>query len=149
MPFWLKEFRKKVTAYEGIPDHDEPHKVCGSMNSFARVFEEPPKVRGSMKPWQGCVRSWGRKERICILHNAIISIYPGASQMYTFCYWVHLHYPCISDCLYLERLILYMLYYDVVNLMTVTKMYMINGMPCGCGSLRTTAVVVYSYRVHS
>jgi hypothetical protein len=80
VPFWLRESRKKVTGYAGIPGHGEPPKVCGSMNSFARVFEKPPKVRGLMKPQQGYVRPRGRKERICILHNVMMSIDPGASQ---------------------------------------------------------------------
>jgi len=33
-----------------------------------------------------------------------------------------------------------MTYYDIVNLVTVTKTNMIDDMPCGCGTLRTTGV---------
>jgi len=33
-----------------------------------------------------------------------------------------------------------MVYYEVVNLVSITKTNMINEMPCGCGTLRTTAV---------
>jgi len=32
--FWLKERRKRVRGYEGIPGHDEPHKLCGSMKAW-------------------------------------------------------------------------------------------------------------------
>jgi len=34
-------------------------------------------------------------------------------------------------------------YYDVAKLFTVTKRNMINEMPCGCGTLRTTAVRIW------
>ena len=42
-------------------------------------------------------------------------------------------------------------YHDVVQFVTVTKSNMIIEMPCCCGTLRSTAVVVvvYSYCVHS
>jgi len=30
--FWLEERRKSVGGYEGIPGHDEPHKLRGSIN---------------------------------------------------------------------------------------------------------------------
>jgi len=35
-------------------------------------------------------------------------------------------------------------YYDVANLVTVTKTNMIHGMPCACGTLRTTAVRIWN-----
>ena len=35
-----------------------------------------------------------------------------------------------------------MRYYDIANLVTITKMNMIDEMPCGYGTLRTTAVRV-------
>jgi len=31
--FWLEERRKRVRGYEGIPGHDEPHKLRGSMRA--------------------------------------------------------------------------------------------------------------------
>jgi len=34
-------------------------------------------------------------------------------------------------------------YYDVANLVIVTKMNIIDGMPCGCGTLRTTGVKIW------
>jgi hypothetical protein len=36
--FWIVERRKRVRGCEGIPGHDEPHKLRGSMSS-ARVHE--------------------------------------------------------------------------------------------------------------
>jgi len=29
--FWLEDCRKRVRGYEGIPGHDEPHTLRGSM----------------------------------------------------------------------------------------------------------------------
>jgi hypothetical protein len=34
-------------------------------------------------------------------------------------------------------------YYDVANLVTATKTNMIDEMPCGCGTLRTTGVRIW------
>jgi hypothetical protein len=34
-------------------------------------------------------------------------------------------------------------YYDVANLVTVTKTNMIDEMPCGCGTLRTAGVRIW------
>jgi len=93
-----------------------------------------------MNAWQGCVRPRAGKERLCISYNAVMSMYPGASLIYTFCCWVHFRYPCNSVCIYIERLRSYMPYYDVANLVTVTKTNMINEVSCCCGMLRTTNV---------
>jgi len=38
--FWLEERRKRERGSEGIPNQNEPHKLCGSMNA-----------------WQECVRN--------------------------------------------------------------------------------------------
>jgi hypothetical protein len=38
-----------------------------------------------------------------------------------------------------------MQYYDVANLVTVTKMNLIHEMPCGYGTLRSTAVRIRQY----
>ena len=67
--FWLEERRKRVTGYEGIPGHNEPHKM-----------------RESMKARQGCVRPRSGKERVRISYNAMMSIFPGISQIYTRCH---------------------------------------------------------------
>jgi len=32
--FWLQEHRKMVSGYEGLPGHNEPHKLRGSMNTW-------------------------------------------------------------------------------------------------------------------
>jgi len=86
-PFWLEERRKRVRGYDGILGHDEPHKM-----------------RGSMEAWQGCVGPRSGNERVCIAYNAMMSIYPGVSQVYTPCHRVRLRYPCISVCIFIERL---------------------------------------------
>jgi len=69
-----------------------------------------------------------------------MAIYPGVSQIHSAHRWVHLRYPCISVCICIERLELYMPYYNVANVVTVTKTNMIDEMPCGHGTLRTTGV---------
>jgi len=33
-PFCVKECRMRVRGYEGIPGHDEPHKLRGSINAW-------------------------------------------------------------------------------------------------------------------
>jgi len=38
-----------------------------------------------------------------------------------------------------------MQYYDVANLVTVTKTNMIDKIPCGCGMLRTTGVRIWHH----
>jgi len=43
------------------------------------------------------------QHRVCISYNEL-SIYPGVSEIYTACRWVHLRYSCISECIYIERL---------------------------------------------
>jgi len=104
-------------------------------------------LRGSPKSWKERVRSKDGKDRVCISYNAI-SFYSRVSQIYTSCLWVHLHYPCISICMYIERLRWYMPDYDIANLVTVTKTNMINKMLCGCGNLRTTAVRIWHQVSH-
>jgi len=71
--FCLGERRKRVRGYEGIPGHDEPHKL-----------------RGSMKAPQECVKPRAGKDWVCILYNEMMSIYPGVYQIYTPCRLVHL-----------------------------------------------------------
>jgi len=71
--FCLGERRKRVRGYEGIPGHDEPHKLCGSM-----------------KAPQECVKPRAGKDWVCILYNEMMSIYPGVYQIYTPCRLVHL-----------------------------------------------------------
>jgi hypothetical protein len=39
-------------------------------------------------------------------------------------------------------------YYDVANLVTLTKTNLIHEMPCGYGTLRTTAVRIWHYASH-
>jgi len=121
--FRLEECRKRVRGYEGILGHVEQHKLLGSL-----------------KARQGCVRPRSVKGRVCISYNVMLSIYPGVCQIYTRCRWVHPRYRCISICIYIDRLRWYMPYHDVANVVTVTKTNMINEMPCGWGTLRTTAV---------
>jgi len=122
--FWLEECRMSVREYLGIPGHYDPHKL-----------------RGSMKPRQACMRPRAGKDRLCNWYNLMMPIYSGVSHIYNPCCWVHLLFPCVSVSMFIERLRWYMPYYDVVNLVTVTKTNMINKMPCGgCGTLRTTAV---------
>ena len=57
-----------VREYEGIPGHDEPHKL-----------------RGSTKARQECMRPSAGKDRMCILYIEMMSIYPGVFQIYTAC----------------------------------------------------------------
>lgn len=64
--FGLKVYRKRVRRYEGIPGHDEPYKL-----------------RGSMNVWQECVRQRAVKDRAYILYSAMMSMRPGVSQIYT------------------------------------------------------------------
>jgi len=79
-PNSFKERRKRVKGYQGISGLDQPYKL-----------------RGSMKAPQGCVRPRAGKERVGISYNGMMSVYPGISQLYTPCPWVHL-------CIYIERL---------------------------------------------
>jgi len=83
----FKHHRKRMRRYEGIPGHDEPHMS-----------------RGSTKARQECMRPLAGKDRMCIWYNEMKSIYPGVFQIYTACRWVHLHFSCISVCIYIERL---------------------------------------------
>jgi len=80
----------------------------------------------------------------CISYNQMVSIYPGVFQIYTSsCRWVHLRYPCIPVCIYIERVTQYMPYHDEANLVTVTKTNIIDKMSCCCGMLRTAAVGIW------
>jgi len=83
----LEGRRKMVRGYERIPGNDGPHTLSGSMN--ARLE---------------CVRPRAGKDGVSISYNEMMSIYPGVFQLYTPCRWVHLRYPCISVCVYIERL---------------------------------------------
>jgi len=70
--FWVEERTMWVRGYEVISGHDEPHKL-----------------HGSMKAWQECVRPRAGRDTVCILNNAMMSMYSGVSQIYTPCRWVH------------------------------------------------------------
>jgi len=107
---------------------------------LARECEEPQTLRGSMKPRQECMTPRAATDRVCISYNAMISIYHRVSKIYTPCHWVYLRYPHLSGCIYIERLKYYMPYDGVANLVTAIKTIMMNEMPCGCETLRTTAV---------
>jgi len=110
---------------------------------MAKVHEEQHKLPGSMKAWQECKRPRAGKDRGCISYNKMLSINPGVSQINTSCHCVHLYYPCISIRIYIERLRKLMPYYDVANLVTVTKTNRIEEKLCGCGTLRTTGVSIW------
>ena len=60
--FCLKEHRKRVSGYEGIPGYDELQKLHGSLNA-----------------WQEYMRRRAGKDRVCISYNEMMSIYPGVS----------------------------------------------------------------------
>jgi len=90
-----------------------------------------------MNARQECVRPRAGKDRVWILYIEMMSIYPRVFQIHTACRWVNLHYPCISVCIYTERHKQDMPYYDVANLVTITKTNMFNEMPCGYGTLGT------------
>jgi len=66
--FCLKERRKRVSGYEGIPGYDELHKLHGSINN-----------------WQEYMRRRGGKDRVCISYNEMMSVHPGVFQIYTSC----------------------------------------------------------------
>jgi len=53
----------------------------------------------------------------------------------------------LTICIYIKRNKSCMPYYDVANLVSVTKMNMIDEMPCGYGTLRTTTTVRVWYIV--
>ena len=84
---WLEELRMHVKGYLGIPGHDEPHKLGASTNAR-----------------QECMRPRAWNDRLCISFIEMMSIYPRVFQIYTSCCCVHLHYPCISICIHMERL---------------------------------------------
>jgi len=48
-----------------------------------------------MKAQQPCMGTRAGKDRVCILYNDMMSIYPRVCQRYTSCCSVHLRYPCI------------------------------------------------------
>jgi hypothetical protein len=89
------------------------------------------------------------KNKVCILYNEMMSIYPRVSQMYTACHQVHLRYLCILVFITIERSKEYMPYYDVAKLVTVTKTNMINEIPCDYGTLRTTGGGIWHQVTHS
>jgi len=80
------------------------------------------------------------QDRVCISYNEMMSIDPGVSEIYTACRWFHPRFYCISKCIYIEWLWQYMPDWDVASLVTVTKTKIIDEMPCGYGTLRTTGV---------
>jgi len=66
--FWLEERWERVRGCDRLPGREEPHKL-----------------RGSMKARQECVEPRAGKDRVCIslYDDEIVSIYPGAFQIYT------------------------------------------------------------------
>jgi len=123
---WLKECRKRVSGYNGIPGHDELHKLHGSPNAR-----------------QEYMRRRAGKDGVCISYHEMMSIHPRIFEIYTSCCWVHFCSLCISVCIYTERLRKYMPYYDVANLVTITKTNMIDEMPCSCWTLRTAGMRIW------
>jgi len=69
--------------------------------SSARVHEQRQTLRGSIQARLKCIKSSAGQDRVCILYDAMMSIYPGDSQIYTPSRWVYVH---ISICIYMEGL---------------------------------------------
>lgn len=93
--FRLQECRMKVRAYKWIPGHNKLHTLDRSMNTLQGCVSNPTKC---VYLWPLCQSTWNAtlgkiefvkprvwKDRVCILCNAMISTYPGVSQMYTPC----------------------------------------------------------------
>jgi hypothetical protein len=66
VPFWLVERTKTVRGYEAITSRFDTYNLSVSL-----------------KDRQGCVRPRSGKRRVCISYNAMMSIYPGVSEIYT------------------------------------------------------------------
>ena len=73
--FWLKERRKRVRAYEGVPLLWGTTQFAWIHEGSERVCEEPHRLHGSMKGRQECVGPRAGKDRMCISYNAMMSIY--------------------------------------------------------------------------
>jgi hypothetical protein len=66
--FVVNECSNSVRCYAGISSDDDPHKLYGSMNAS-----------------QERVRPRAGKDSVSISYNAMISMYPRVSQIYTPC----------------------------------------------------------------
>jgi len=101
-PFWLIGRRTRVRRYAEIPAHDEPHKLCGSMNAWQ---ERVRNHTDCMDLWKlgkgGWDQALGKKE--CIVHIMQWCLSTPESPQYTRSCWVHLRYPCISVYIYIVR----------------------------------------------
>jgi len=116
------------------------HTNCVDQKCFERVREDQHRLCGSSKALQQWMRPRAGKDRVSISYNKMMSIYSGVSQIYTACHWVHLSFPRIPVCIYIDRL---GKYHDVANLVTVTKTNMIDEMTCGDGTIRMTGVRIW------
>jgi len=114
------------------------HTHCVDLWTLGKSVWGSAQTKWIYDAWQECMRPRAGKDWVGISYNERMPIYPGVSKIHIACRWVHLRYPCISKCIYIERLRKYMPYYDVANLVTVIKTNMIDEMPCGCETLRTT-----------
>jgi len=63
---------------------------------------EPDKLLGYMKVRPECVGPRAGKDKLCILYNEMMSIYPRVSQIYTPCCSVHYDHLSISVCLFAQ-----------------------------------------------
>jgi hypothetical protein len=58
--------------------------------------DELQKLHPSSKARHVCSGRRAGNDRVYILYNEMMSMYPRSSQIYTACRWVHLGYPCIA-----------------------------------------------------
>jgi len=137
--FWFEEHRKRVRGFERIPGHDEPHKLRGSMNAWQECVRNH---KNCVDLWKLGKSVWDQKlgKIECGFHimrwlstpgspRYILSVAESISILHVSPLSMYLRYPCISVRIYIERLRQYLPYYDVVNLVAVTKMNLINEMP--------------------
>jgi len=123
----------------GLQVHLQTRSIAASKCIYKLARSRHRSVSLSSLDWHFQAHLEAGQDRVCISYNEM-SLYPGVSEIYTACRWVHLRYSCSSECIYIQRLRKYMPYYDVANLVTVTNTNMIDEMPCGYGTLRTTGV---------
>ena len=92
--FWIEECRKRVRGYDGVPGRDGPQ-TAWIYECFARLREQPHKLRRSVKTRTESMGPRAGKDRGCISYNEMMFIYPGVCQKYTPCRSVRLWYFCI------------------------------------------------------
>jgi len=140
--FWLEQHRKKVKGYEETPGHDEPHILRGSMNAWQKC----------VRNHTNCVDLWklghssrhqglGKIECVFGIMRWCLST-PGSSK-YILPVAESIAVIPVSPYVYILIFRWYMPYCVIANLVTVTKMNMIDEMPCGCGTLWTTGVRIW------